>query len=149
MFSIKELKNMRNNLEKAIYLLKKGNYTLAAVSGNDTITSDKRGVKPLLEMLDEKKHLHGFSIADKVIGKAAAYLYVLLEADEIYTNVISRPALDILKNHAVNVEYGILTEAIRNRDNTGFCPMETAVMNAESPDEALRLIREKLRQLTG
>ena len=32
-------------------------------------------------------------------------------------------------------------EAIRNRTNTGFCPMETAVWSISDPGEALTAIR--------
>ena len=138
-----------NNLEKAVELLKNENYTLVAVSDNEEITSTQRGVKPLLEILDSKKNLHEFSVADKVIGKAVAFLYVLLDVREIYTDVISKPALDVLKNHEINIEYKTLTEAIKNRSNTGFCPMETAVKNTADPETALFLIREKLKQIGG
>ena len=77
-----------NNLEKATELLKDGGYTFVAVSPDEVITSTERGVKPLLEILDSGKNLYKFSVADKVVGKAAAFLYVLLEPSEICTDVI-------------------------------------------------------------
>lgn len=139
---------MSSNLEKAVKLLKSGGFTLAAVSSEDEIISWKRGVKPLLELLDCRKKLNGFSAADKVIGKAAAFLYILLEPAEIYANVISRPALDALENSGIEIRYGVLADAIRNRDNTGFCPMETAVMDDSDPESALAHIHEKLRSFS-
>lgn len=135
---------MNDNLKKAAELLRNGNYTFAASDGENVIISSERGVKPLLELLDGRENLHGFSAADKVIGKAAAFLYVLLKPDEIYTGVISKPALEVLKKYGVKIQYDLLTEAIRNRVNTGFCPMETAVKNTEDPGDALVLIRETL-----
>ena len=136
-----------NNLEKAVKLLKTENYTLVAISDNDKITSIQRGVKPLLEILDSGKNLYGFSVADKVVGKAVAFLYILLDVHEIYTDVISKPALDVLENYGIHIEYKTLTEAIKNRTDTGFCPMETAVKNTSDPETALSLIRKKLRLL--
>lgn len=136
-----------NNLEKAVEILKNGNYTFVAVSDGEEITSSQRGVKPLLEILGLRENLSNFSVADKVIGKAAAFLYVLLGVREIHTDVISRPALDVLKKNHVNIEYDTLADAIKNRDNTGFCPMETAVKNTDNAEEALVLIREKFKQL--
>lgn len=138
---------MNSNTQKAKDLLKSGDYTLVAVCDNEIITSRERGVKPLLKLLDSNINLKGYSAADKVIGKAAAFLYVLLETDEIYAKVISEPALDILTENHIKTEYEILAEAIRNRDNTGFCPMETAVMDIENADEALICIRNKLALL--
>ncbi|MDE6426595.1 MAG: DUF1893 domain-containing protein [Ruminococcus sp.] len=138
-----------NNLEKAIELLKDSGYTFVAVGGGEVITSTERGVKPLLEILDRGKNLHKFSVADKVVGKAAAFLYVLLEPSEICTDVISRPALEVLENNGINIKYKTLTEAILNRTHTGFCPMETAVKNTSEAVTALSLIHEKLRQLNN
>lgn len=139
---------MSSNLEKAAALLRNGNLTFAAVNGEKTLTSVKRGIRPILELLDSGAKLHGFSAADKVIGKAAAFIYILLEPDEIFADVISSQALKELENYNVKISFTTLTEAIRNRDNTGYCPMETAVKNAGSPDEALILIRKKLSEIT-
>lgn len=128
----------------AKHLLNEGGFTFAAVGSDRTITFTQRGIKPLLGMTDCKTDLRGFSAADKVIGKAAALLYVLLMPEEIYTRVISRPALEVLDNNNISIKYDILTQAVRNRDNTGFCPMETAVRNTDVPEEALELIRRQL-----
>ena len=60
----------------AAELLKVEGYTCVFVRGKEVITSHKRGVKPLLELLDEGVSLEDFFGADKVIGKAAALLYI-------------------------------------------------------------------------
>ena len=138
---------MSSNLEKAVNLLKNGNYTLTAVNELEIITSLQRGVTPLIKLLDNSVKLNGFSAADKVVGKAAAFLYVLLEVDEIYSKVISRSALAVLEKNNIRVQYDVLTDAIRSRDNTGFCPMETAVMDTDDAESALILIRQKLDEL--
>lgn len=139
---------MSANLEKAVSMLQSGGFTLVIIGGDDdVITSTERGVKPLLELL-ERGHESGFSAADKVIGKAAAFLYILLGAKEISAGVISEAALAVLRKGGIDVRYDTLVPAIRNRDNTGFCPMETAVRDTEDPTEALLLIRRKLSQLS-
>ncbi len=139
---------MSSNLERAVKLLKTGNYTLTAVNDEMELTFMQRGVKPLLGLLENKQSLNGFSAADKVIGKAAAFLYVMLNPDEIYAGVISRAALHVLTENHIHVQYDILTEAIRNRTNTGFCPMETAVRNTIHPDEAIIQIYDSLKKLS-
>ena len=140
---------MTENMKKAVSMLNEQALTLAAVKGNETITSRERGVKPLLELIDEGKTLEGYSAADKVVGAAAAYLYVLLGAKELYANVISRKAANIMEKYGIYTEYNTLAEAIKNRAGTGFCPMETAVSIAVSPENALMLIRAKLKELSG
>lgn len=136
-----------DNLEKAKNAISDGNFTCVVCDGFKEYTSTMRGVAPLLKWLDEGINLQGFSAADKVVGKGAAYLYILLEVKEIYANVISRPALDTLKKHNIPISYSILTEAVKNRDNTGLCPIESAVMNIDNPHDALTAIRNKLELL--
>ena len=138
---------MRAELEKAKRLLSDGGYTLAMVRGEETVTSVERGVRPLINLVDKGESMSGFCAADKVVGKAAAFMDVLLEVDCLYADVISGPALEVLKNYGITAEYATQTEAIRNRTNTGFCPMETAVKEINNPHEALKAIREKLLQM--
>lgn len=141
--------NLKEHMKKAVSMLEERELTFAAVKGNEAITSRERGVKPLLELIDKGNTLEDFSAADKVVGAAAAYLYVLLGVNEIYAKVISRKALEVLKKYGIETEYGTLADTIINHSGTGFCPMETAVSNAVSPENALDLIRARLRELSG
>ena len=136
-------------MKKAASMLEEQGLTLAAVKGNERITSRERGVKPLLELIDDGKSLEGYSAADKVVGTAAAYLYVLLEVKELYAGVISQKAVDVMEKYGIEIEYDTIAEAIINRSGTGYCPMETAVSDAVSPENALELIRAKLKELSG
>ncbi|MDE5772427.1 MAG: DUF1893 domain-containing protein [Ruminococcus sp.] len=136
-----------NNLEKAKGMLESSDYTCVICSNEETLTSQKRGVAPLLEFFDGGKYLNGYSAADKVVGNGAAFLYVLLEVDELYADVISKSAFETLMKYNIPVTYGIMTEAIRNRDNTGFCPIETAVAGITSPETALTAIRNRLKEM--
>lgn len=140
---------MTTNLTRAIEILKSRNYTCAIVNGDSIYTSRERGVKPLLDWFYSDIDTNGYAAADKVIGKAAAYLYVLLEIKEIYTMVISEPAYEVMKKYGIEVHYEQLVDAIRNRTNTGFCPMETAVMDIDNADDALIAIRNKISELAG
>ena len=128
-------------------MLKSGEYTLVLFDGKTLLSDAKRGVKPLLDLLDGNEDLSGFSAADKVVGKAAAFLYVLLNVREIYADVISSSALSVLEQHKIPVEYTTLTDKIKNRAGTGFCPMEMAVLGENSPEKALGKIREKAKEL--
>lgn len=138
---------MSDNLEKCREILKSGDYTLVLFDGKTLLTDTKRGVKPLLDLLDRETDLSGFSAADKVVGKAAAFLYVLLNVREVYADVISTHALSVLEEHQIPVVYGTLTDKIKNRAGTGFCPMETAVLDEENPENALKKIRGKAKEL--
>lgn len=138
---------MNSKLAKAVGLLKDGDYTCVWVKDNDFTVSRERGVKPLLERIDSGESLNGYFAADKVVGNGAAMLYVLLEVTELYASVISKPALTTLKNYNIPVHYDLCVPNIRNRTNTGICPMEEAVEGITSPEKALEAIRNKLKTL--
>ena len=65
-------------MENAKELLESGGYTCVITDGDRVLTSTLRGVKPLVQFLESGRDLTGFSAADKVVGRATAYLYVLL-----------------------------------------------------------------------
>ena len=65
---------------KAKKLLEKNGYTCVLIKDEKEIFSFERGVKPLLNFIDKGEDFYGFFVADKVVGKAAAFLYVLLIA---------------------------------------------------------------------
>ena len=122
-------------------------HTCAAFDGNALLTSQKRGVSPLLGWLEEGIRLEGFWVADRVVGKGAAFLYLLLGAKKLHAGVISRPAKALLEEKGVDLTFDDLVDGIRNRDNTGFCPIETAVLPVSDPQEALAAIRKRLEEL--
>lgn len=110
-------------------------------------SSQTRGVAPLLDFIANKTDLHGFSAADKVVGKAAALLYVLLGVQAVYAPVMSEAAVAVFEKHNIQAHYDTVAKGIRNRENTGMCPMESAVESIFDPKEALLAIQNKLAQM--
>ena len=128
-------------------LLNKTGCTCVLCCDDVILTDKRRGVRPLLDLLDGNANVAGFSVADKVVGKAAAYLYCLLGVKELYAKIISQPALAVLQRNSIRVEYDRLVPAIRNRAGDGPCPMESAVWEIDDPQQALTAIQEKLAQI--
>jgi hypothetical protein len=126
-----------------------GGYTCFIVKDDEIFNSYHRGVKPLLDWLDAATDLKGAIAADKVIGKAAAYLYVLLGVAYVYAGVISKPALDVFDKYGITCQFGQLVDAIENRTKTGFCPMERAVWDVDEPEAVPGVLKEALKQLAG
>ena len=85
--------------------------------------------------------------ADKIVGRAAAFLYVKLGAAGVYAPVMSRGAKELLTEYNIPAEADELTENIRNRQNTGLCPMECAVSSCGSPEAAYAAILEAIRKM--
>ena len=118
--------------------------TLVYCNEKEVKTSGVRGVMPLFSLVQAKGSMSGFYCADKVVGKAAAFMYALLKPEELYAFVLSEKAETVLKKYGVKYYYGKLVPFIKNRKGDGFCPMEAATENAESPGEAFEILREKL-----
>lgn len=138
---------MMSDLEKARLALSSGNATCVLCKGDIILTSFERGVKPLVAYYESGDDLRGFSAADKVVGKGAAFIYVLLGVRAVHACVISEPALALLQNEGISVEYDVKTEHIVNRKGDGFCPFEMAVMNIRDKQLAYTAIREKMKEM--
>ena len=139
---------MSPDLARAKARLEAGDYTVVLCRDGVEYTDTRRGVAPLLALLDDGGDLTGFSAADRVVGKAAAFLYLRLGVASVYAPVMSQPAYDLLIAHGISASADALVPAIRNRAGDGFCPMETAVWDVTDPVEAEIAIRSRLEQLT-
>ena len=140
---------MKSDTIKAKKILEDGNHT-CVITGNDIlITDNRRGVAPLLDFYDKGVKLTSCCAADKVVGKAAAMLYVLLDITEVFAYVISRGAAEVFEKYSVSYHADCIVERISNRAKTGFCPMETAVQDIDNPDAAVTAIRKRIKELTG
>lgn len=140
---------MSKDLAYARQLLTDGDYTCVLCRGDIVYTSTKRGVAPLLGWLDTDTDLKDFSAADRVVGRATAYLYHLLGVKAVFARVMSRPAAQVLADCGIPASWDILVDAIENRQKTGPCPMEHATRNCVNAEEALKAIREALARLTS
>ena len=137
------------DLKTAEKLLIGENLTLLVYSGDQVIKSSERGVMPLLKLIDRNQSLKGFTAVDKVVGKAAAYLYCILQVDSVHALTISKSAKQVLENFNVKVSYNCLADYIINRKGNGKCPMESAVETCENRFDALNKIKQKLKELNS
>ncbi len=143
---------MNDKTKKAKELLGSGGWTCVLCGENgEVLTSKERGVKPLLGWLKEAeetgKSFRKFSAADKVVGKAVASLYAGLGVEEVYAQVMSTSACRTLERYGIAYVSETETEGILNREKSGSCPMETAVKNAASWEEARTCILDAIQKM--
>ena len=134
-------------LTKAREILESGGYTCVLTDGTAVYTSMLRGVKPLVQFLKSGTVPPGLSAADKVVGKATAYLYVLLGVRALYAQIISKPAAEVLHDSNIQVQYGKIVSNIINRQGDGICPFEAAVMEITDPAAAYDAILHKMQEM--
>ena len=121
--------------------------TLVAVRGDEIYTCTERGVKPLLKWVLDHKSLRGFSVADKVVGKAPALLYAILGPEAVFSPVMSWTGRAVLLASGIATSYDLLVPHISNRSRTGQCPMEDTVANVWEPYDAVDVLEERACQM--
>lgn len=134
------------DLARALLIANK-DATLVAVRGDEIHVCRERGVKPLLEMVKEGRSLRGFSVADKVVGKAPALLYAVLGPDAVFSPVMSWTGRAVLLASGIATSYDALVRHIQNRTKTDQCPMESSVTNVWEPYEAVSVLMDRARQM--
>ena len=132
-----------------------GDNTLVAYFADGTEwTSRERGVKPLVDAIDGmRERFAGAKCYDRVVGRAAAFLYAKLGVSYVFAPVMAKGAVAILKRHGIEPSFDLEVPGIRNRANDGPCPMEQAVCEIADTDvdaavAAIRTQMERLRQST-
>lgn len=130
-------------METIIELLHTGKYSCVIMNGTEIRTFTRRGVADLYDLYQENPaFIKGAAVADKVVGKGAAALMVLGGAKTVYADVISTPALALLREARIDVTFTQEVPAIENRDKSGWCPLESACRQAKSPEEIYPVIQD-------
>lgn len=130
---------MRAELKRAVELLHELKCSCVIIgSGGEPVVCYERGVKDLFGILrNSPEVLRGACLADKVVGKGAATLIAKGGVAALYADVISKPALELLKECGIPTDYGRLVPNIVNRQGDGICPVETICMACATVDECV------------
>lgn len=125
-----------------IELLKDEHCTLAIRSGNQVQKWSGHGVKDLLGIVENQDDfLKGASVADRAIGKAAAALMIWGGVKEVYTPLISSPAVKLFEKYKTPYEAVKEVPLILNRTKEDTCPLERRCKDADDLQEIKEIIR--------
>ena len=136
---------MKNEWNNAKEELKKGDYSCVICRNGKFYTTRERGIKPLIDWKDSGIDMRGFYAADRIVGKAAAMLYVLLGVRAVYAPVMSESAVRVFLRYGIDYECDTQVKLIINRKGTGICPMENAVKDMEDPEEGYAVLKKKVQ----
>lgn len=123
------------------------NHTICLCKDGKCIADDSHGIAPIMSFIANGVDLSGYSVADVVVGKAAAMLFVKSKIVAVFAKTLSKGGKAILENYGISYEYERLVDNILNRDETDICPMEKTVANTDNVDEAYLLLLAKLESL--
>lgn len=131
-------------MKQLIDILHSEGLTLVVKCGDGTIHRfTQRGVKDLLTLVTTAPEvLHGAIIADKAVGKAAAACMVQGGAKQVWADVMSEPAMTLLRAYRVEAECGTLVDHIINRAGTDWCPMERLSREIDDPAIIIQKIQD-------
>lgn len=110
-------------------------------------TDDGRGISPMMRFIAEERDLIGSSVADVIVGKAAAMLFIKAGIAEVYGRVMSKAARDCLTERGIPCSYDMLIDRIINRKGDDICPMEKTVADINDPEEGYRALKARLNEM--
>jgi hypothetical protein len=120
--------------------------TLELFHGDERLfASEGRWLYPLLELEQylstsrwpEPGQRGELEVHDKIVGKAAALLLVRLGIRKVHAGLLSLLGEAVLRRHGVELSH-------RERVARISCRTETLLAEVEDPEEAYRLIRERI-----
>ena len=138
-----------DDLTMAKQRLKGETLSLVFVKDSQVIfETDSEGLKGFLQAVDKLgESLSGTSVADKVVGRAAAFLCIHSGVKAVFAITMSRAGLEVLEAHGISCEHETLVLTILDRKKIGRCPFEGLVEDVTGPEDALRRIREQCHQV--
>jgi ferredoxin len=126
-------------------LIAAGRSIAVARDGVICATSDERGIVPAMKMLDSGR-LKGALVVDKIVGRAAAAIFIAGGTKKVYAAVMSRAAKELLESKGVAAQADETVETVINRAKTGPCPMESAVEGLNDVETMVETLRKAIRK---
>lgn len=117
----------------------------AAVVAKDRVIIAKykgSGLKPILDAIGEDEQIFkGAIVFDRIVGRAAAAVYIVGGAKEVYAEVMSIGAKKLLEKNKIMATGEQEVEEIINREKTGMCPLENSVKNESEPRKMYEILK--------
>lgn len=108
------------------------------------------GIRPILETIEEMgEDIHGSIIGDRILGRASALLCRYAKAQGVYSPQGTKTGIALLIMGGVPCQVDELIPFIKNRANDGLCPFEKMLKDVTSPEEAYKILKEKVLDTKG
>ena len=137
------------DIERAKKMLEEEGWAIVIVKKDRVLFNSKgRGIKPIyLAITRLGNTLNGASIADRVLGRAAAMLCQHVGIKEVYAGVISKSAIGLLSKGEIVFSYRESCPYILNRDGTDLCPIEKMAQDIDNVEVLIASIRNFLEKI--
>jgi hypothetical protein len=85
--------------------------------------------------------LDGASVADRVAGKAVAFLCIYAKIRNVYAEVLSRKAKAVFEENGIPCDWKELVDGILDSNRSGVCPFEKAAAEISEPERAYAVFK--------
>ena len=118
---------------------------VVASGGRVILRGNGPGIKPILEAMEILGDgLVGASVADRVVGMAAALFLHEAGVSSVFGEIMSEHARDYLATTGIYAAGETIVPNITNRRGDDLCPLERIAVDSPDPEEAKSRIREFL-----
>jgi hypothetical protein len=115
--------------------------------GKDPFESRSNGLKDLFEPVNRlRTSLRNASIADQIVEKAAAFLFVYSRANSVFAVTISEKGPKFLEQNHVSAEFQNIVPNVPSKERTEVCPFEKMVLNCRDAKEAFGILGKVFKQ---
>jgi len=144
------MKVSNQNLELAKLKLKERDLALVIVKKGKVIFETKsQGIGGFLQAIEKLgKRLVASSVADKIVGAAAAMLCVYSEVSSVFAVTISKEGIRVLKDNNIAHQFESQVPNILNHDKTDICPFEKLAIASRDSKEAYTKLKSFAESLT-
>jgi hypothetical protein len=131
------------DLERARLRLKEKNLSLVVVKNGKVIfETETRGIKSFLEAIELfGKELAGSSVADRIVGRAVAFLCVYVQVSAAFAVIISMEGVRVLEDNKIFYQFEKCVPNILNQKGNDICPFEKLALTFQTAEDAYRKLR--------
>lgn len=131
------------DLKLAKHRLKQKNLDLVIVkNGRIIFENGSQGIRGLLRAIEKLgTESVGSSVADRIVGRAAAMLCAYSKVASVFAVTISEEGIKVLKDNKVLCRFENRVPNILNYEGTDICPFEKLVMGFTKPEEAFKKLK--------
>jgi hypothetical protein len=104
--------------------------------------TESHGIGDLLKAINQiQNQMKGSSVADRIVGRAAALLFVFSGVTSVFAVTASDGGIEVLKKNSVFYEYESRVTNVLNLKRTDACPFEKLVAKLSSPEKAYEALK--------
>jgi len=104
--------------------------------------TESHGIGDLLKAINQiQNQMKGSSVADRIVGRAAALLFIFSGVQAVFAVTASDGGIEVLKKNSVFCEYESRVTNVLNLKRTDVCPFEKLVAKLSSPEKAYEALK--------